>query len=419
MRNFCLKRKNLITICFIFSNVFLILGIGYMEHILPEHVYVNRIEEIENTTIEHLFEVKCDSGKASVETFETTSQGPIHLEAKLYLLGAIPVKEVDVVLRDEECVYAGGEIVGIYGSTTGVFVIDTTSVEALNGINYSPVEEKIYPGDYIVAVNGKEVENKKMFVDEVNQSEGAMLDLTINRLGKIVECSVSPVPIDNKRYLLGLWIKDDVAGIGTLTYMDEEGNFGALGHGISDGETGTLLEMEAGNLYETKIVGKRKGEVGTPGEIRGVITYCNETKCGDVSSNAETGIYGKVDTKSELYQEIERRGNEEESYYPIAYKQDIKKDTAYMISSVNGEMNYYEIEILDIDNNPKDINKGISFRVTDQRLLEETGGIIQGMSGSPIIQDGKIVGAVTHVLINDPTMGYGIFIENMLTPLAG
>ena len=185
--------------------------------------------------------MKCDSGKASVETFETTSQGPIHLEAKLYLLGAIPVKEVDVVLRDEECVYAGGEIVGIYGSTTGVFVIDTTSVEALNGINYSPVEEKIYPGDYIVAVNGKEVENKKMFVDEVNQSEGAMLDLTINRSGKIVECSVSPVPIDNKRYLLGLWIKDDVAGIGTLTYMDEEGNFGALGHGISDGETGTLL----------------------------------------------------------------------------------------------------------------------------------------------------------------------------------
>ena len=208
-------------------------------------------------------------------------------------------------------------------------------------------------------------------------------------------------------YKLGIWVRDDMAGVGTMTYIREDLSFGALGHPISDADTGSMLETKDGKIYETNIVGIVKGEDGVPGELTGVINYKEEYCIGKIKKNTRTGIYGSV---NKIPQEMSGE------YMEIAMKQNIKKGKAYILSSLDGTLRKYEIEIDDVDYNSKEENKGILFHVTDSLLLQETGGIVQGMSGSPIIQNGRLVGAVTHVFISDASKGYGVFIEKMLKP---
>lgn len=276
---------------------------------------------------------------------------------------------------------------------------------AADGLNYEPAEEIVRGGDYIKTVNGTEISEKEKLVELINASGGDSVVLGILREGKQIELKINPVAAEDGSYKLGIWVRDDMAGVGTLTYLEDDLTYGALGHPVSDADTGSMIQLSGGSVYSTNIVGIVKGKNGTPGELTGVIHYKDENCLGTISENTATGIYG---TLRSLPEEMEDTDVE------ICLKQDIRRGKAYILSSLDGTQRQYEIEIDDVDFNNKEENKGILFHVTDDLLLSETGGIVQGMSGSPILQNGKLIGAVTHVFISDAAKGYGVFIEKML-----
>ena len=217
---------------------------------------------------------------------------------------------------------------------------------------------------------------------------------------------MNAVKTEDGSYKLGAWVRDDTQGIGTMTYIDMSGNFGALGHGISDSDTGKVVEIEEGALYETEILGIEKGTIGNPGVMAGVIYYGLGSQLGTITDNTDIGIFGKVNDK--MKKSLQAQAVE------VGYRQDVKKGQAWVRSDVSGELKDYEIEIQKVDYNPVQQNKSMVIKVVDEELLRLTGGIVQGMSGSPILQDGKLIGAVTHVFVQDSTRGYGIFVEDML-----
>lgn len=325
-----------------------------------------------------------------------------------YLFGFFPVKEVEVSVVPQKSVYAGGQVVGIYGATQGILVLGSSQIEKPDGGFAEPAEHILRAGDYITSVNGLEIEKKEELVRCVQDCQGERLVLTLWRGNEQISVSVTPVMAKNGSYMLGIWVKDDMAGIGTLTYFEQDLDFGALGHGIGDGQSGELLRLSDGRLYRAEVFGIQKGERGTPGELEGMLYYGAKNQIGQVSSNSDLGIYGKL--KKDYYTQLLT----EDSLYPVGYKQEVSTGSAVILSDASGEPAMYHIVIDSLDYTPADSNKGIHFHVDDENLIALTGGIVQGLSGSPIIQNGRIVGAVTHVLVSDPTRGYGIFIENML-----
>ena len=336
---------------------------------------------------------------------DTAAEAPFYtVTCKLF--GIFPVKDVKVMMVDRQAVYAGGEAIGIYVKTSGVLVIGTSEVERPDGSEAAPAENILKAGDYILSVNGEKVAEKEDLQRLVQQNGAEKEILKINRKGEEVEVSVTPVQNKNGTYMLGAWVRDDLAGIGTLTYYKEDGTYGALGHAVSDGDVGERIQMREGYVYNAQIIGVKKGQKGNPGELSGMIRYQSADCLGTIEENTDIGIYGKLDGNIAALP----RGD----YYNICYKQDIKQGPATIICGFTGEKKEYAIEIESLDYSGREANKGILFRVTDEQLLDMTGGIVQGMSGSPILQDGKIIGAVTHVFVSDSSMGYGIFIENMV-----
>lgn len=322
------------------------------------------------------------------------------------LLGLIRMKEIQVDVVDSSCAIPCGTPVGIYLSSKGVMVIGTGQVTNKTGNVVEPAYGLLKSGDYIQTINGETLEDKDALVDAVNASGGKAMILGIRRDGREIDVNMTPVLADDGHYKLGAWVRDDTQGIGTMTYVDMNGCFGALGHGISDSDTGALVDIDGGELYETQILGIEKGQTGKPGVMSGVIYYGKGTKLGDVTENTTEGIYGTVNRHF--------LDSLQADAIPIGFRQDIQRGRAYIRSKVSGEVKDYEIEIQKVDYGSVQKNKGLVLKVVDEDLLNLTGGIVQGMSGSPIIQDGKLIGAVTHVFINDPTRGYGIFMENML-----
>ena len=305
-------------------------------------------------------------------------------------------------------VYPFGKIVGIYTECDGVFVIDTCEIEDENGAFVDLIGGGIQTGDYILAIDGIELKSKEDMIRAVEESEGRTLEFTICRDDITSNISLTPVKAKNGNYMLGIWVKDDLAGVGTITFFTEEGEFAALGHGMSDGETEALLNVREGDIYVCKIIGIEKGEKGDPGEVKGVIHYGYSNHLGEVKENTGEGIYGVLD------EERENEYKQMSKLYEIGYPQNIQEGAAQILSDVSGELKMYDIEISYVDYLAANSKKGLHIEVTDEELISLTGGIIQGLSGSPILQNGKIIGAVTHVLINNPARGYGIFIENML-----
>ena len=262
------------------------------------------------------------------------------------------------------------------------------------------------PGDYITAINGEITEDKDKLVSQIAKYGADYMNVTIRRNGDISNVKIQAVKDSDGEYKIGTWVRDDCQGLGTLTYIDENGGFGTLGHAISDSDTGKIIEIESGRLYTAKIWSVIKGKAGTPGEVIGSINYGERNYLGDISNNTSIGIYGEVEET--IYAYLDK------TYMNIAYKQDVQEGRAYIRTFVGDEINDYEIYIYDLNYADTHRNKGIEFTVTDDSLLELTNGIVQGMSGSPIIQNGKVIGAVTHVLVNNPHEGYGIYIEFML-----
>lgn len=243
-------------------------------------------------------------------------------------------------------------------------------------------------------------------MDDLSLLDGGKVTLDVKRNGETIPVSLTPVKDADGKYKLGLWVRDDTQGIGTLTFVDSTGNYGALGHGISDVDTGELLQIQDGNLYQAEILGIQKGSKGSPGELSGLIRYESGRVIGSISQNSKNGIYGKFTGTSDSGISLKK--------IPVAYKQELEIGPASILCCVEGEVREYQAEITQIDMNHEDSNKSFVIHVTDPRLLEITGGIIQGMSGSPVVQNGKFVGAVTHVFVQDSTSGYGIFAETML-----
>ena len=350
-------------------------------------------------------EIHVDMAKPFSVVGET--QGSYVMECKLF--GIIPLKSVQVNVQEKEYVTPGGYPVGIYLKTEGILVIGTSPITAADGTEQEPARNIVKSGDYIVSVNGREVEEKEELLAEVADCQGEDVVLGIRRNGETTEVKIQPVAAPGGVYRLGIWVRDNTQGIGTLTYVDGESNFGALGHGINDVDTSTLMEIDSGSLYEAEILSIVKGQSGTPGELMGMISYDSANLRGKITKNTPAGIFGKAG--STLSQECAA------SPVEVGWKQEIAVGPAVIRCYMEGELQEYEVEIEEIHLSGDDINKGIVLRVTDERLLALTGGIVQGMSGSPILQNGKIIGAVTHVFVQDSAKGFGIFIENMLNAM--
>ncbi|MBQ7066271.1 MAG: SpoIVB peptidase [Lachnospiraceae bacterium] len=371
-------------------------------------------------TIHFALPVSAEVYKESIETMgtnnviKTTPAGSITLKADrlesyhmdLKLFGTIPVKTIDLEVVNDIKVYPVGEPIGIYVKTQGVLVIGVGDVENVNKMTYSPCANIINEGDYIQAVNNEEVSGKKDLIEKVKSCNGKDLIITLRRDDEAVKVKVKPVLDKSGDYKIGLWIRDSAQGIGTLTFVDEEGKFGALGHGINDVDTSELMEIENGGVYKADIVSIRKGENGNPGELTGVIDYGMENKLGIISKNTDVGIYGTLSK--------EETNSLTKGAIPIGLKQEVHEGKAFILCEIDGESKFYDVEITEINLDNDNTNRGIVLKITDENLINLTGGIVQGMSGAPIIQDGKLIGAVTHVFVRDATKGYGVFIENMV-----
>ena len=331
--------------------------------------------------------------------FQKCSSG--QYEMKTSLFGAIPLKKIKVKVVDGQKVIPSGQVVGIYVETNGLLVIDTDGFTGENGVDHAPSKNKLYRGDYIKKIDGADVLSKKQFIEKINQSNGNSVTLTVSRRSKVLKIKIKPeFSKTDHMYKIGAWIRDNTQGIGTMTYIKKD-SFGGLGHGIYDMDTGKLLKIKGGFVLTPQIYSIKKGKSGTPGEIVGSIEYKEENIIGSIKKNTEKGIYGTVsDTESKAYE--------------IGYRQDVKKGKAYILSNLTGSMKKYEIRISKVVPSDTDVLKSMEIEVTDKRLLNLTNGIIQGMSGSPIIQDGKLIGAVTHVFVDDPTKGYAILMETMI-----
>ena len=312
-------------------------------------------------------------------------------EVSVRLFGVLPVKRMDVKVVKRKKIFPSGEPIGIYVETNGLLVLDTTEVPAKDGLTYAPGENLLKPGDYILEWNQKKVATIQSLNREIQGTKDKKVTVLIRRNGEKIKIAMRPVLSSDGTYKIGTWVREDTQGIGTLTYVTKTGEFGTLGHGITDVDTGTLLNLHGGELFQTQIVDIMKGEKGNPGELQGYINMIAKNTIGKIKKNTEQGVFGEM---------------KEERVSAYSGK-------AYLYANLEGRARMYEIEIEDIKINARD-NKSMEIRVTDKKLLKLTGGIVQGMSGSPIIQNDKIVGAVTHVFVDDPTRGYGIFIEEML-----
>ena len=292
-----------------------------------------------------------------------------------------------------------GHTVGIKLFARGVMVVKLTD-------GGTPARTcGLQTGDVIVKCGGVSVTSTEQFQSLLQENGEAATDLQVRREGESVTLSVSPEQNDQGAYCIGAWIRDSMAGIGTMTYYDPDtGAFGALGHGITDADTALLMPFASGSILPSTVKAVKKGAVGDAGELRGDFDLTGDL--GDLSANTENGIFGTLDPG----EFTERLGDP----LPVAAAAEVHAGPATILSNVEGDdVEEYDIEILQVVENSAD-GRDLVISVTDPELLSATGGIVQGMSGSPILQDGKFAGAVTHVLLNDPSKGYGILMETML-----
>ena len=398
-------------------------GWYYAEHQIPEHFSVAEGEEtsfsldlpLYTTLLSESEEVilKGDSGIPQDEIrirpdqeFSLYARKDGNFRLGLKLFGTIPFKEISVNVEDACYAVPCGMPVGIYLKSRGVMVIGTGKVTDENGSEAEPAYGILQSGDYIEAINGQPLSDKEALITSLNHMGESEALLRVRRGGRELELSVDTVKTADGSRKLGAWVRDDTQGIGTMTYLKPDGGFGALGHGISDSDTGRVVEIENGALYETEILGIEKGSAGNPGVMAGVIYYGPGSRLGSVAQNTDCGIFG---TAGQAFCDAVGQQTME-----VGHRQDVKRGKAWIRSCVSGEACDYEIEIQRVDYSPAKENKSLVFQVTDEQLLRLTGGIVQGMSGSPILQNGKLVGAVTHVFVQDSTRGYGIFVEDML-----
>lgn len=323
--------------------------------------------------------------------------------AEIMLFNAVPVKQVNINISERKNVILGGTPFGIRIYTDGLVVSGISAVKTQDGSKYPANDAGIKSGDIIISVNGKKISTNEELLSAVEKSGGKPIDISALNNGNEYLTKIIPVFDSSlKKYRTGLMVRDSCAGIGTLTFIDPENStFAGLGHGICDTQSGSLMPLQSGDIVDAEINSVTKSICGNPGALTGF--FSDNASKGTIISNDQTGIYGNINKYDKNAPAV-----------PVLFKQEIERGPAKILTTINGHTpEYYDIMIEDISYNNMNISKNMTIRITDSKLVEKTGGIVQGMSGSPIIQNGKLAGAVTHVFVNDPTGGYGIFAENM------
>ena len=336
------------------------------------------------------------------DTLYLQSEKEGYVKMKVSLMG-IPIKDVTVSVLPNEKLIPSGESVGVRIDTQGVMVLGIGSVIGDDGKEYEIAKDILKPGDMILKVNDIPIDSKETLIKCIESYDN--LNMEIKRNNNIQNVNINCIKGQDGKNKIGVWVRDSTQGIGTLTYINpKEKTFGALGHGIVDVDTKEIMEVQDGKIMKSEIVDVKKGEKGKPGELIGNIQKNEEI--GKIQNNTNLGIYGKIEDDKYI---------NEKNAIPIGLKDSVEIGKASILCNINGtEAKEYDIEIESINKYNIDNSKSMVIKITDEELLNKTNGIIQGMSGSPIIQNGKIIGAVTHVFVNDPSKGYGIFIENML-----
>lgn len=368
--------------------------VSYYSEALPDEFLVNGAGM---PRLMCLFNIEVTPADAAVEASTKDSD---ELEADVKLFGVIPIKEAKITHTEAPVLIPGGTPVGIKLLTDGVMVVRVQDVA--DGI--CPARDaNLCEGDNIISANGEKLTSSSRLSDIIQSSNGEKIELEVQRDSRSFKTVLTPMFSEREgTYKGGLWIRDSSAGVGTLTFIDPKtGCYGALGHPISDCDTLRTLPLGSGEIVDVTITGYERGERGCPGELFG--TFVSGLASGSIVRNCDQGIFGIMTYSS--------RNNA----IPIAFKSEVKTGPAKIITTIQGSKpQEFDVEIEKVTLSSGAKTKNIVIRVTDTELLNSTGGIVQGMSGSPIIQDGKLIGAVTHVFVSDPTRGYGIFIENML-----
>ncbi len=329
----------------------------------------------------------------------TNSDG--EYKAKLMAFDLFPVKEVSLNAVKRRYVGVGGDVFGIKMYTKGVMAVKIDSVDVTTG-EQSPAQlAGIKCGDCITHVDGSVIVNADDFISFIRNSGGKELSLTVERDGGTLNLKLRPNPSESGGYRAGLWVRDSSAGIGTVTFYDSENKlFAGLGHGVCDVDTGKIMPLSGGEAVRATVNGFYKSAPGDPGELCGVFS---ESVLGGLRVNSAAGVFGELNEKISAKQ------------MPVALESEVREGAAQIVATIDGNgPQYYDAQITKIYPASGNEERNLIVKITDKEFLAKTGGILQGMSGSPIIQNSMLVGAVTHVFVNDPTQGYGIFAERML-----
>ena len=368
----------------------------YVSNSVSDSYLINSGETLK---IESLIPVRASYCSEYVkEDYEQDKGTSFKMDVKM--LGLIPAKQIDVKVVDENYVAVLGTTFGIKIYTEGVLVVGFSDIDTDSQDKNPAKTAGIKEGDFIVSLNGINVYTNEDVSEIIKNSNGELIIARVvsNNKNKVITF----YPVKSKSsgiYRAGIWVKDSSAGIGTLTFYSPKYNVVAgLGHGICESETGTLLTLNSGDFVSANVVSVTKGTAGKAGELCGVFTG---KKIADFLKNCDNGVYGNVTCDISL-----------DSLFQVALKQDVRNASGYILTSI--DENPPEYYSCNIKVRSQGQTQNLLVEVTDDRLLNATGGIVQGMSGSPIIQNGKLIGAVTHVLVDDPTKGYAIFAENML-----
>ena len=387
--------KNILTIVFLFILYMYVANITQ----IPKEIILLKGEKLEIIRM---------CGLEVIETATTSSMNMDTVNIELSLFGKIPVKDINVNIIENAEVIPIGKIIGLKLYTNGVLVVGMSEIENMYNEMEKPFENTdIQEGDTIIKIDENEIENIEDLKKIVNESEGKNICLTLVREGTLVTSNIKPTQIEENEYKLGLWVKDAATGVGTVTFVEKESQkFAALGHGIADSDTNRLIDIDSGEIVTSKVLSIKKGEEGKPGEIKG--TIINQPTIGNVEKNTVFGIYGTLNNLTSL------NINKSEAI-PVALRNEIKEGEAQIICSIDGNTTKtYDILIEKIYLQNNSDNKSMLIKVIDSELLESTGGIIRGLSGAPIVQNGKFVGAVTNVLVSNPQIGYAIFADLMV-----
>lgn len=367
---------------------------------LPDSYYIQTNGELQVDTTLHISAAPSDHTAIQAVTDSTSGTET----ASLRLFGMIPIKEVEIQEIDRPMLIPCGHAFGIKLRMEGAMVVGMDSVETASGERCPAQEAGLQAGDLIQEVNGQAVNSNQSLQNAIAASDGNAVSVTYVRGEETCTCTLSPAfAADDKRYEAGVWVRDSSAGIGTITFYDpESGGFGGLGHPICDTDTGDILPLGSGEAVSAVISQVIRGTAGNPGMLQG--SFQEESPMGELLCNNRCGVFGT------LY-----KNPSQENAIPMAFKQEIKTGEAQILCTVDGDTpQAYDVMLEEIDYSGTDSTKNMTVRVTDPELLERTGGIVQGMSGSPILQNGMLAGAVTHVFVDDPTCGYAIFCENMV-----